>query len=141
MSENRIEVRRTGSIIRDILFPFRSVEQFFFGLVVALAGYYFGSHADNDPWGYAFVAWAGGSAMLTITAPAKLIAPAPLYSSILYFIEKNMKYKEVSKGEWQFDAPRWMRWGNSNLLAFRDHGKIIITGPLSSLKYIQLMLK
>ena len=136
-----ILVRRTSSLVRDIVFPFRSFGQLMIAFACGFLGYYFGLYVDNDPWGYFIVAWAGGSLMLTFTAPAKLIAPIGFLNGARKCLAEHMKYKEIQTDEWQYDAPRWARWSNSNLIFGRGKSSFSINGPLSSLLYLKAQLQ
>ena len=130
-------VTRTNSLLRDIIFPFYSFDQFLVLAVLCAAVYVIDLFVGHDPVVVA-VAWVAGSAQLTTVAPARLTFPAS-WLPALYAILDRMHFRKEPDG-FRFRYRRWIAWQNSSLELHHQNGMVEVDGPMSTLVFVARQL-
>ena len=140
-AESGATVVRKNPLLRDIIFPFCSVDQFIWLFLLCAAVYLLAFVFMGRDWGVVVAAWGCGSLSLTTVAPGKLTFSATAFPEFLRTMER-MRFIQIGDGiRWTYNRPSWLKWRNSDLIVHRAGQSIIIDGPISTLTYLSYQLK
>lgn len=131
---------RENALLRDLLFPFYSAAQFCWLVFFTLIVFFIFRGSEGGALGYVLVAWCSGSLILTTNAPARLEAPEGKLGELGELLRRMQFVQGRVRGRWTYDRPAWMKWPNSDITVDQQDNMLILTGPMSTLKYISLKL-
>jgi len=137
VAESRVSVSRKNSLLRDMLFPLYSIEQFlwvlFFCVVTYLVSLLIGD------WRIVIAGYAGGSIALTTMAPARLKFSASALPLFYDLLEKMHFTRDPNSTRYRYR--RWLAFRNSYLDVRCGDETIEVDGPMSTLKVIASVLE
>ncbi|MBU6298482.1 MAG: hypothetical protein KGJ79_18755 [Alphaproteobacteria bacterium] len=132
-------VSRKNPFLRDLLFPFYSIEQFV-TLCLLCAVAYVVSTLFKPDIAVALVGWAGGSISLTTVAPARLHFQVSQFPQFVDILERMKFVREPDEKTWRYKW-RWIVWRNSVLVIERHEHVVVVNGPMSTLAFIVRLMR
>lgn len=130
-------MRRRGSLVRDILFPFYTLDQI--GFVAAFLAAGLGVLAlFGDPAAAVVLvcAYFGATGVLFTTAPGVLSGPGSARLRVETCLRRWNFQPVGGRDRWTAPIPGWLKWSNSNICIRQADDQLEVTGPLSTLHFL-----